>query len=81
MPSAPWHAAHTSTFAGAPAGACAHAPVAPIDATIATSKGKGGVVQKIDIFRDLLYIYHRESDVWETLTLEELNELSEVAVA
>ena len=52
----------------------------PIDATIRTSKGKG-VVHKIDIFRDLLYVYHREIDTWETLTLEELQELRSVPVA
>jgi hypothetical protein len=52
----------------------------PIDASIRTPKGKG-IVQKIDIFRNLLYIYHREIDTWETLTLAELEEFTTVPVA
>jgi hypothetical protein len=36
-------------------------------------------VQKIDIFRDLVYVYHVAIDTWETLTLGELQELSAVA--
>jgi cell fate regulator YaaT (PSP1 superfamily) len=52
----------------------------PLDGTIRTSKGTG-VVQKIDIFRDLVYVYHVAIDTWETLTLGELQELSEVPAA
>ena len=45
-----------------------------IDATIFTSKGKG-YVQKIDIFRNLLYLYHPEHHSFETLTLDELHDV------
>ncbi len=43
----------------------------PIDSVLRTPKGEG-IVQKIDIFRDKLYLYYRETDSWETLTLEEV---------
>jgi cell fate regulator YaaT (PSP1 superfamily) len=43
----------------------------PLDSTLYTAKGKG-FVQKIDIFRDLLFLYHPEQHALETLTLDEL---------
>jgi len=47
----------------------------PLDATIRTSLGTGRV-QKIDIFRDVVYLHHRESDQWETIALDELRSLA-----
>ncbi len=46
----------------------------PIESTIRTSLGEGRV-QKIDIFRDIIYLYHQVLDQWETLTLEQLTAL------
>jgi cell fate regulator YaaT (PSP1 superfamily) len=47
----------------------------PIESTMRTSKGEGKV-QKIDIFRDIVYLYHHATDEWETLSLDELKNLS-----
>ncbi len=47
----------------------------PVESTVRTSLGEGRV-QKIDIFRDIIYLYHQPTDQWETLTLDQLNELS-----
>lgn len=47
----------------------------PIESTVRTRLGEGSV-QKIDIFRDILYLYHAALDQWETLTLDELRQLS-----
>jgi len=46
----------------------------PVESVIRTSKGEG-IIQKIDIFRDLMYIFHPQDNVWETLSLDELNAL------
>ena len=46
----------------------------PLESTFFSSKGKG-FVQKIDVFRDLLFLYHPEEHTVETLTLEELHAL------
>ncbi len=46
-----------------------------IESTVMTTKGEG-IVQKIDIFRDLMYIYHPDLNQWETLSLEELKALA-----
>jgi cell fate regulator YaaT (PSP1 superfamily) len=46
----------------------------PIDTAIKTPKGKG-IVQKLDIFRDRIYLHYVETDQWEMLTLEEVQEL------
>jgi cell fate regulator YaaT (PSP1 superfamily) len=45
----------------------------PMESTIRTAKGEGRV-QKLDIFRDLVYLYHPAIDEWETLTLAEVKE-------
>ncbi|HVZ41139.1 MAG TPA: regulatory iron-sulfur-containing complex subunit RicT [Candidatus Kapabacteria bacterium] len=48
----------------------------PLESTLRTAKGVGRV-QKIDVFRDILYILHEASNEWETLTLEEVMLLAE----
>lgn len=50
----------------------------PIDSILKTAKGEG-TVQKIDIFRDRLYLHYRETDTWETLTLDDVKELATAA--
>jgi cell fate regulator YaaT (PSP1 superfamily) len=45
-----------------------------IESTFFTAKGKG-FVQKIDVFRNLLFVYHPEQHALETLTLDELHDL------
>lgn len=50
----------------------------PIDTTVQTSRGRG-VVQKIDLFKERLFIYHPEPSEWETLTLEEFTQLTDRA--
>jgi cell fate regulator YaaT (PSP1 superfamily) len=47
----------------------------PIDSVLKTPNGEG-TVQKIDIFRDRLYLHYRATDTWETLTLEEVKALA-----
>ena len=46
-----------------------------LDSTVRTDKGEG-VIQKIDIFRDTIVIYHHDGNHFETLTLEELKEVA-----
>lgn len=50
----------------------------PLESTVQTPIGRA-VVQKIDIFRDLIYLYHPKSDTWETLTLDELKAMLDPA--
>ncbi len=47
----------------------------PLESTLTTERGTG-VVQKIDIFRDLVYVFHAGEEAWETVTLEELRALA-----
>lgn len=47
----------------------------PLESTFFTAKGKG-FVQKIDIFRNLLYVYHPEEHAIETLSLDEVHDLA-----
>ena len=47
----------------------------PMESTIRTAMGEGRV-QKVDIFRDLVYLYHTATDQWEKLTLDELKALA-----
>jgi cell fate regulator YaaT (PSP1 superfamily) len=51
----------------------------PIDTKIHTPKGDG-VVQKIDIFRDRIYLHYPLTDQWEMITLVELNDLTSLPV-
>jgi cell fate regulator YaaT (PSP1 superfamily) len=46
----------------------------PLDSVVMTGKGEG-VIQKIDIFKDTIVIYHHEGNHYETLTLQELKEV------
>ncbi len=46
----------------------------PMESVIRTTMGEGRV-QKVDIFRDIVYLYHVGVDQWEKLTLDELQEL------
>lgn len=46
----------------------------PLDSTFFTAKGKG-FVQKIDVFRNLLFLYHPEEHLVETLTVDDLHAL------
>jgi cell fate regulator YaaT (PSP1 superfamily) len=46
----------------------------PLDSTLYTTKGRG-FIQKIDIFRNVLVVYHPEHHAVESLTLAELQEL------
>jgi cell fate regulator YaaT (PSP1 superfamily) len=47
----------------------------PLESTLFTSKGKG-FVQKIDVFRNLLFVYHPDQHSLETLTLDEVHDLA-----
>ena len=46
----------------------------PLESTVRTAKGEGRV-QKIDIFRDIIFLHHAATDEWESMTLVELHEL------
>jgi cell fate regulator YaaT (PSP1 superfamily) len=46
----------------------------PLESTITTERGTG-VIQKIDLFRESLYVHHAGVSEWEMLTLEEYNNL------
>lgn len=46
----------------------------PLESTIETEAGTG-VVQKIDLFRDLISLYYAATSTWETLTLEEYRDI------
>ena len=45
-----------------------------VETSVTTSLGSGSV-QKIDLFKEKIYIYHRERSDWEVLTLDEFNTL------
>ena len=47
----------------------------PLEGTIKTEQGSG-VVHKIDLFKDLIFVYHPESSAWETLTLEDYRDIA-----
>lgn len=47
----------------------------PVESTVRTALGEGKV-QKIDIFRDIVYLYHPSLDQWETLTLDQLKQMN-----
>lgn len=46
----------------------------PLESMVMTTMGEGRV-QKIDIFRDILYLFHQSVERWETISLEALNAL------
>lgn len=46
----------------------------PLESTIQTEVGLG-VIQKIDLFRDLIHLYHASTSAWETLTLEDYRDI------
>ena len=46
----------------------------PLDSTVETTVGRG-IVSKIDLFKEKVYIYHREQSEWEVLELEELKQV------
>lgn len=48
----------------------------PLESTIRTAKGEAKV-QKLDIFRDIVSLYHVATNEWEMLTLEEIHALGE----
>ena len=48
----------------------------PLESTITTARGTG-VLQKIDLFRESLYVHHPGESEWEMLTLAEYNNLLE----
>jgi cell fate regulator YaaT (PSP1 superfamily) len=46
----------------------------PLDSVVVTEMGEG-VIQKIDIFKDTIVIFHHVGNRYETLTLDELKEV------
>ncbi len=46
----------------------------PIEGTIKTEQGIG-VINKIDLFKDLIYLYYPETSSWETITLEDYRDI------
>ena len=46
----------------------------PIEGTVKTEQGTG-VIHKIDLFKDLIYLHHPETSSWETLTLEDYRDI------
>ena len=42
----------------------------PLETTVRTANGVG-TVQKIDLFKELIWVYHAENSAWESLTLED----------
>lgn len=46
----------------------------PMESTFRTSIGTG-IVSKIDLFKEKVYLYHRETSEWEVLELEEVQRL------
>lgn len=45
----------------------------PIESTVRTAKGDG-VVQKIDLFKDLVHLFHLATHEWETISLADFKE-------
>ena len=46
----------------------------PLDYRIRTSKGEGKI-EKVDIFQDAIYVHYPDSNGWDRLTLDEVNDL------
>jgi cell fate regulator YaaT (PSP1 superfamily) len=46
----------------------------PLDYRITTEKGDG-VIHKVDIFQDAIFVHYEKDNVWDRLTLEELDAL------
>lgn len=47
----------------------------PIEGTIRTEQGKG-IIHKIDLFKDLIYLHYPETSGWETITLEDYRDIA-----
>lgn len=47
----------------------------PIESTVKTANGTG-VIHKIDLFRDLIYLHFPETSSWETVSLEDYRDLA-----
>jgi len=46
----------------------------PLDYTLKTPKGPAKI-EKIDIFQDAIFVHYPNSDNWDRMTLDEVNEL------
>ena len=47
----------------------------PIEGTIRTEQGSG-IIQKIDLFKEMIYLYYPETSSWETLSLEDYRDIA-----
>ena len=47
----------------------------PIEGIVKTEQGKG-VIHKIDLFKDLIYLHYPETSAWETITLEDYRDIA-----
>ncbi|MBR9977734.1 MAG: Signal peptidase-like protein [Bacteroidetes bacterium] len=46
----------------------------PLEYRITTAKGEG-VIQKVDVFQDAIYVHYDKANAWERLTLAEVDEV------
>jgi cell fate regulator YaaT (PSP1 superfamily) len=51
----------------------------PLETMIKTEKGIGRI-EKVDIFQDVVYLYHEKNDIWEKLTLDDVKKLPDTAI-
>lgn len=48
----------------------------PLDYAVSTKKGEGKI-EKIDIFQDAIFVHYQKDNVWDRMTLDEINSILE----